>query len=74
MKSSRSKSTKRFKFNVKRNTTSHHAGANTVTISTKDYDTSNTKGYSTTTGDTTVTMTVKEAKALNNFLNKQFND
>ena len=73
MKSSRSKSTKRFNFNVKRNTTSHHAGANTVTITPKSYDSENGK-YTTPSGDSTVTMTVQEAKALQNFLNSQFSD
>ena len=73
MKSSRSKSTKRFNFNVKRNTVSHHAGANTFTISPKDYDSENSK-YTTPSATSPVTMTVQEAKALRNFLNKQFND
>jgi hypothetical protein len=72
----RSKNTKRFNFRATTNDTSHQAGANTVTISVKDYDVTNTKGYSTSVGTVTpgqtVTMTVKEAKAFQNFLNKAF--
>ena len=72
----RSKNTKRFNFRATTNDSSHQAGANTVTISVKDYDTSNRKGYSTPVGSVapgqTVTMTVKEAKAFQNFLNKAF--
>ena len=47
MQFNKSKSTKRFNFNISRDTKSHKSGANTVTI----------------------TMTVKEAKAFQNFLN-----
>tara|TARA_E500000331_G_scaffold270924_1_gene262529 strand:+ start:1075 stop:1311 length:237 start_codon:yes stop_codon:yes gene_type:complete len=72
----RSKNTKRFNFRATTNDSSHQTGANTVTISVKDYDTSNRKGYSTPVGSVapgqTVTMTVKEAKAFQNFLNKAF--
>ena len=70
-KMSRKKSTKRFDFRVSRNPKSHQTGANTVTISTKDYDT-NGRGYSFQANETpgTVTMSVKEAKALYNFLGK----
>ena len=65
------KSTKRFDFRVSRNPKSHQTGANTVTIQTKDYDTSG-RGYSFQANETpgTVTMSVKEAKALYNFLGK----
>ena len=66
----RSKSTKRFKFTVNRNTTSHRSGANTVTIFASSID---SQGYNTSTGTISngdyVTMTVKEAKALQKFLN-----
>tara|TARA_R110001592_G_scaffold313487_1_gene588906 strand:- start:368 stop:598 length:231 start_codon:yes stop_codon:yes gene_type:complete len=63
------KSTKRFNFVVDRNESSHKAGANTVTIESKSYDISQ-KGYSVgTTIPTSVTMTVKEALALQGFLN-----
>mgnify|MGYP001240908276 FL=1 len=70
-KMSRKKSTKRFDFRVQTNPTSHQAGANTVSILSKDYDTSG-RGYSFQANETpgVVTMTVKEAKALYNFLGK----
>ena len=70
-KMSRKKSTKRFDFRVERNPTSHQTGANTVTIQSKDYDTSG-RGYSFQANETpgVVTMSVKEAKALYNFLGK----
>jgi len=71
----RTKNTKRFNFQARTNEQSHQAGANTLTISVKDHDLSG-KGYSTPTGVSTpgqvLTMTVKEAKALQNFLNKTF--
>jgi|7_EtaG_2_1085326.scaffolds.fasta_scaffold146005_2 hypothetical protein len=68
----RSKKTKRFSFQVNRNSTSHQTGANTFTITGRDYK-SVDRGYSTDTGtfgpSHNLTMTVKEAKALQNFLN-----
>ena len=71
----RSKNTKRFSFKINTNDTSHQTGANTVSISVKDYDT-NGRGYSTPIGTVTpgqtVTMTVKEAKAFQHFLNQYF--
>ena len=71
MKFNRSKKTKRFSFGISRNTTSHKAGANTFTISTEGYTRAGVKGYASGTTDaTTVTMTVKEAQALQGFLNK----
>ena len=64
----KTKKTARFTFSASQNSTSHAAGANTVTIESKDYDTSG-KGYSVGTSvPSTVTMTVKEAQALNRFL------
>ena len=42
----KSKSTKRFQFSVDRNITSHKAGANTVTIESKAYDSENGKAKS----------------------------
>ena len=63
MNFSRSKSTKRFNFGISRNTVSHKAGANTVTIGTRDTG----DKYATSTSQ--ITMTVKEAKALQGFLN-----
>lgn len=72
----RSKNTKRFNFRISTNDTSHQAGANTVTITGREYDSSGTRGYSTPVGDITpgqtVTMTVKEAKAFQLFLNQYF--
>ena len=67
----RKKSTKRFDFRVTTNPTSHQTGANTVTITPKDYDVSG-RGYSfeSISPDVTVTMSVNEAKALYNFLGK----
>lgn len=71
MQISRSKRTKRFNFKLNRNTKSHQTGANIVTIESKDYDTSG-RGYSFQTTDNpgTLTMSVREAKALLNFLNQ----
>jgi hypothetical protein len=66
----KSKSTKRFQFSVSRDETSHQAGANVVTIQSKDYDTSEGKYSTGTVIPTTVTMTVNEAQALNRFLTK----
>ena len=67
---SKSKSTARFNFSANVNESSHKAGANTITIESKDYDIT-TPGYSVgTTAPTAITMTVKEAQVLNRFLNK----
>ena len=63
MKYTKSKSTKRFNFGIDRNTQSHKAGANTVTIGTRDIN----EPYN--TSSSRITMTVKEAKALQGFLN-----
>lgn len=69
----RKKSTKRFDFRVRTNPTSHQTGANTVTIQPKDYDMSG-RGYSfEAVSDGTLTMSVREAKALYNFLGKTLN-
>lgn len=72
----RTKNTKRFNFKINTNDSSHQAGANTVSISVKDYDTNGSRGYSTSIGSVTpgqtVTMTVKEAKAFQLFLNQYF--
>jgi hypothetical protein len=61
----KSKSTKRFSFEINRNDTSHQAGSNNVVISTNP----STDRYS--TGTTAMRMTVKEAKALNLFLTNE---
>ena len=76
MNYTKSKRTKRFNFRVSRNTTSHKTGANTFTITGNDYSSPPKRGYSTDTGtfgsDQNLTMTVKEAKALQKFLNDSF--
>jgi len=63
MSYTKSKSTKRFSFGINRNSTSKKAGSNVVTISTLG-------DYGIYSGATTaLTMTVKEATALQGFLN-----
>ncbi len=63
---SNSKSTKRFSFGISRNPTAKKAGSNIVTIATNpsagDQYSSSTVG---------LTMTVKEARALQGFLNAE---
>lgn len=61
------KSTARFTFGMSRNFTAKQAGSNTVTISTNPRTEG---GYS--IGQLDLTMTVKEAKALQSFLNDSF--
>ena len=63
---SNSKSTKRFSFGINRNPTAKKAGSNVVTIATNPGD---TDYYSTSTVG--LTMTVKEATALQGFLNSE---
>ena len=65
MNYSKTKSTKRFTFGVKRNSTSHKAGSNIVTIASNG----DTDRYS--YGTTQLNLTVREAQALNSFLNEQ---
>lgn len=60
-----SKSTKRFTYGISRNTTSHKAGANQVTIATNSGD-----GFY-SSGGVQMTMSVKEARALQSFLNTE---
>ena len=60
----KSKTTKRFSFGINRNNTAKQAGSNIVTIATLPQDDSQ---YS--VGQTSLTMTVREAKALQSFLN-----
>lgn len=62
------KSTKRFTYGVSLNPTSHQAGANTVTISTNPVD----GQYS--TGTVGLTMSVREARALQNFLTAELSE
>jgi hypothetical protein len=61
-----SKSTKRFSFGISRNPTAKQAGSNIVTIETVPAD---SDYYSTSTVG--LTMTVKEARALQGFLNDE---
>lgn len=63
----KNQSTKRFSFAVTRDPKSHKAGSNTLVISTNPESSSK---YS--TGTTSVTMSVKEARVLQNFLNNEF--
>ena len=60
---SKTKSTKRFTYTVDRNTTAKKAGSNTVTISTNTYE----GQYN--VPQASLSMTVKEAQVLKNFLN-----
>ena len=64
MNYSKTKSTKRFAYTVNRNDTAKQAGCNVVTIATLPQE----GQYS--VGQTSLTMTVREAKALNRFLNE----
>jgi hypothetical protein len=65
----KTKSTTRFNFEVTRDPASHKAGSNVVTISTLPGESSK---YS--TGTTQLSMTVKEAKVLQGFLNSALED
>ena len=58
------KSTQRFAFGVYRNATSKKAGSNMLTISTRPYE-----GQKYAVGTTTISMSIKEAQALQSFLN-----
>ena len=64
MNYNKTKATKRFTFGVNRNSTSKKAGSNIVTIETKP----DAGHYS--SGGTSLTMTVREAQALQSFLNE----
>ncbi len=64
MSYSKSKSTKRFSFDISRNPTAKKAGSNTLTIATQPQ----ADGYS--FGGTSMTMTVREAQALQSLLNE----
>tara|TARA_X000001388_G_scaffold4767_1_gene3229 strand:- start:1105 stop:1314 length:210 start_codon:yes stop_codon:yes gene_type:complete len=68
MSYSKSKNTKRFNFGIRRDARSHKAGANTFTIGTRIPDTN----YSTSSSQ--ITMTVKEARALQGFLNQHLDN
>ena len=63
MSFTKTKSTKRFTYTIDRNDTAKQAGSNIVTIATNPTD----GHYS--IGQSSLTMTVKEAVALQSFLN-----
>ena len=63
MSFTKTKSTKRFTYTIDRNDTAKQAGSNIVTIATNPAD----GHYS--IGQSSLTMTVKEAVALQSFLN-----
>ncbi len=65
MSYTKSKSTKRFSFDIARNPTAKKAGSNTVTIATNPV-----AGGRYSFGGTSMTMTVREAQALRTFLNE----
>jgi len=67
MSYSKTKSTKRFSFQIDRNSTAKKAGSNLVTIATNPVE----GQYS--VGQTSLSMTVKEAKALSAFLSDNLN-
>ena len=67
MPTTKNQSTKRFNFSVTRDPKSHKAGSNTLVISTLP-----SEGSKYSTGTTSVTMSVKEARVLQGFLNNQF--
>ncbi len=64
MKFTKSKSITRFNFGINRNPTSHQRGSNVVTIGQRPVE--NNAYYPSVSS---ITMTVKEAKALQSFLN-----
>ncbi|MDP6180855.1 MAG: hypothetical protein QGG48_13280 [Desulfatiglandales bacterium] len=64
----KSKSTKRFSFGINRNPTAKKAGSNTLTISAQG----DVGRYSSNT--MSLTMTVKEAQALQSFLNENLSE
>ena len=66
MSYNKTKTTKRFTYEVNRNDTAKQAGSNTVSISTNPVEGT---GYS--VGSNTFTMTVREAQALRGFLNTE---
>ena len=61
--------TSRFSFGINRNSTSKQAGSNTVTIATRAEE-----GGFYSTPTTQLSMTVKEARALQGFLNSNLMD
>ena len=65
----KSKSTKRFTYGINRDPVSHQAGSNVVTINTNPAD-----GQQYSTGTVGLTMSVREARALQSFLNAELSD
>ncbi len=65
MSYSNTKTTSRFQFGISRNTTAKKAGSNVVTIATLPAN-----GQKYALGTTQISMTVKEAVALQSFLNE----
>lgn len=63
-----SKATKRFTYGISRDSISHQAGSNQFTIATNPVDGQYTNG---TVG---LTMSVREARALQSFLNTELSD
>ena len=59
------KSTSRFDFGVYRNPTAKKAGSNMLTISTRP-----TESQQYSVGTTTISMSIREAQALQSFLNE----
>ena len=66
MKFNKSKTTSNSVFNISRNTTAKKAGINNLSITTKSGDWRVT--------DTTVRMTLRDARALKQFLNENLTD
>ena len=62
------KATKRFTYGIARNPISHQAGSNTFTIATNPVDGQYTNGI------VGLTMSVREARALQGFLNSELSD
>ena len=59
------KATSRFDFGVYRNATAKKAGSNMFTISTRPFE-----GQQYSVGTTTISMSIREAQALQSFLNE----
>lgn len=69
MSYSNTKTTSRFEFGISRNDTAKKAGSNVVTIATLP-----ASGQKYSVGTTQLQMTIKEAAALQSFLNESLSD
>jgi hypothetical protein len=69
MSYSNTKTTSRFQFGISRNTTAKKAGSNVVTIATRPAD-----GQQYSVGTTQLSLTVREAVALQAFLNESLSE